>query len=290
LLLQPGQPQPVRDQLIISAPGQEFALLLQAEVMVPPSNVEVTAAANLSGGGLVGNGGAGSSGGADTMAGFAGGATSLPGAGSGTSAAPGPGGKDYRELFGRKPAGPAGLSTLVSSPLPSARGQNGEIALPPMVSLDGLIASSPYKLKTDVTLPTVPVFRVHHTTASRALLVWQRPKDFQANYEVEVRGLAFNPSTQQEECVWIPASNVKLTVADAYVTAEVRGLRADSYYIFRVFVVGPNGTNSLPSRESGARTMPATISLATLINLGFAVLALAGGAGFYFHFRREALG
>jgi sulfate adenylyltransferase subunit 1 (EFTu-like GTPase family) len=77
-----------------------------------------------------------------------------------------------------------------------------------------------------VKLPTVPLFRVHHTTTRSALLVWPRPKELQGSisYEVEVRTTLFNPASRRPECVWVPAKKMKLTVEPTYVTAEVRGL------------------------------------------------------------------
>jgi len=98
---------------------------------------------------------------------------------------------------------------------------------------------------------------------------------------VEARSTLFNREKQRPECIWIPARKVKFTVADTYVTAEVTGLQADSYYLFRVFAMGETGTNSLPSKEVGVRTRRATVSTSTLVNVGVLGMVLAAGGGIF---------
>jgi hypothetical protein len=282
----PTAPRSWKEPMVLSTSDQELSLTLRGQAVPVPSTVDVsTTSSGLNGGGLVASG--------SPLPNGQNGPNPQGTAGGGGGAADSTG--DYRNMFARAAATPAGIGDLrgAASSLPKVpqkvQGRNGSIALPPMISQDGLIAYSPYKTKTDVKLPTVPLFRVHHTTTRSALLVWPRPKELQGaiSYEVEARTTLFNPASRRPECVWVPAKKMKLTVEPTYVTAEVRGLDPDSHYLFRVFTLGPEETHSLPSRESSARTLPITFSLDTMLNLGIATILLGAGAGLYLHFRRD---
>ncbi|MBU6302548.1 MAG: hypothetical protein KGS60_13415 [Verrucomicrobia bacterium] len=276
----PGEAGLFRDRLVLTAPGQEFALRLHGESLAPPSppGVEATAAANLSG--TIPQGMRASPQGNPTPG------QAAPGSAPAT---------DYHELLGAKTDPPASVATpagreIIASEAPgSVTGRNGAIPLPAMISLDGLLAFSPHKLKTDVKLPRVPVFAVRETTAHSARLVWRQPQGNSEGYEVETRLTVFNGAKQRLECVWVPTKKVRFSLADGVVTAEVSGLQPESYHLFRIFTLGADGTNSLPSRELGARTKRATLSTGTIINLGVAGLVIGGGIAIFTMLRRERL-
>ena len=274
----PKEPGLFRERLVLRGSQQEFVVTLHGESMAVPSAVETTAAANLSG--------------KITMA-----AARPP---IGNPAAPGQAqdlsqATDYHEMLEAKTGMPASVSTQTGRELNSPEapnsvtGRNGEIPLPPMISIDGMLALSPHKLKTDVKLPKVPIFAVKETTAKSALLVWRQPQGDAPRYEVETRIIAFNGAKKQLECLWVPTKQVKFSLADQIVTAEVSGLQPESYHLFRIFTLGANGTNSLPSRELGARTKRATLSTGTILNLGVAGLVIGGGVTIFMMLRRERL-
>ncbi len=280
----PKEPGVFRDRLILASPDQQRVISLRGESMIVPSSVEVTAAANLTGT-------------LDMVSGTKPSENAASqGIATGTTTNPGPAGNgDYRELFAKAPSTPASVATPAGRELVAAevskpaRGRNGEIPLPPMISLDGMLALSPYKLKTDVKLPTVPRFLVDETTDRTARLVWPPPQGSPPVYEVETRITAFDTVKKRLECVWVPVKRVKFSIVDQRVVAEISGLQPESYYLFRIFTLGANGTNSLPSRELGARTKRSTMTVGTVINLGVSGLVLGGGFAIFSMLRREQL-
>jgi hypothetical protein len=186
-------------------------------------------------------------------------------------------------------ATPAGREIIAAELPKPVQARNGEIPLPPTISLDGMLALSPYKQKTDVKLPSVQSFAIDERSSDTVRLVWPRPQGTSPTYEVETRVTVYNRVKKRLECVWVPAKRVRFALVDDKVSAVVSGLQPDSYYIFRVFTLGANGTHSLPSKELGARTKRATMSVGTMINLGVATLALSGGFAIFTMLRRERL-
>lgn len=167
-------------------------------------------------------------------------------------------------------------------------GEAGKIALPPMITRDRLLAHSPFKTKTDPGLPRVDRFTINQTSRKTIQLIWPKAGAMK-DYEVETRITKYNAKNKRFEAIWIPLKEAKIVVNREAVTAEIKGLTPNAYYMFRVFSIGPGGTNSMPSEEFGAftRRPPSSSKLAGYMAIGGVVLLIV--AGFYLYMRRAGL-
>jgi hypothetical protein len=187
----------------------------------------------------------------------------------------------------------AALPLAWGNPVPvaeqEARGKNGEIALPPMVAGDGVLSHSPFRTKTDVELPVVGEIAVREVGPGRVRLGWPVPAEGSAGFEVETRGLTFNKQAGRMEGIWFPCPKVRIRTEGTALTAEIRGLKPDSFYWFRVVATGPEGRHGLPSREIGARTTPFQLAEGVYLTGGVAGMVLLAVAGVVFLLKREGL-
>jgi len=152
--------------------------------------------------------------------------------------------------------------------------EQGYMALPPMVTRDGMMSFSPFRQKTDVRLPRVKKVGYAAKESTGLTLIWSRPDDMHANFGVEIRGTRLNKEKQRYEAVWVPYKKVKYELNDKTVLATVRGLRPDSTYYFRAFSVGPDETSGLPSPEVIVRTDVQLANYGSIMILGLIVLVL----------------
>jgi len=172
---------------------------------------------------------------------------------------------------------------LMAKEIPSeVRGRNGEVALPPVLTRDGMMAYSPFKKKVDITLPHIPKFGVVEAAANSMKLVWRLPADGHKNFQVEVRATRYNQEKKRYECIWFPTEKVAYDIKDGFVYATVKGLTSDSPYLFRVFSMSKTGTHSLPSLEYGARTgLPEKGGIGAAL-FGLLLLVGAGALAWFF--------
>lgn len=221
----------------------------------------------------------------------------IGGGGSPSSRPSGPvgagGKKSYNDIFTNIAAPPTleqlqdheslfqDLPTLVS-------GEYGQMALPPMLTRDRLLAHSPFKTKTDIRLPQIPRFTISQTTPKSIELIWMRPDEHE-EFEVETRITRFNQEKKRFEAIWIPCPEVHYKVKDFAARAEVKALQPASYYHFRVFSKGEGGTNSLPSEEFGAYTKAPPRRLDLFVYLSVGGIVLSAFTVFFLYMRRTGL-
>ena len=169
-------------------------------------------------------------------------------------------------------------------------GQLGKIPLPVTLARDGMLAFSPYKTKTDPTLPRISRFGVIKSKPTSVSLVFRAPagKAFE-DYALEMRITRSNPKKQRYEAVWIPYHNVKFTSKDELVVAELVGLKPDAYYLMRLFTMGEGETNSLPSEEFGTRTPVAKMGLGMQMLIGLIALIIVSVGGMLMYLKQTGL-
>lgn len=162
------------------------------------------------------------------------------------------------------------------------RGEAGKIALPPSITRDRLLAYSPFKTKTDIELPMIEKFNPRNVFPESIELIWPRPGGHE-EFEVEARITKFNPDSKRYECIWFPLQEVEYKLNEEVVIATINGLQPDTFYMFRVFSMGPGGTNSLPSLDFGVRTAPppSRAGLAGILAIVGVVLIVVLGFGIY---------
>lgn len=172
----------------------------------------------------------------------------------------------------------------------SVTGEIGKIPLPVTLARDGMLAFSPYKKKTDPTLPRISRFGVIKSKPTTVNLVFRTPtgKDF-SEYALEMRITRANPEKRRYEAVWIPYHNVKFIDKGELVVAELFGLKPDAYYLMRLFTMGENGTNSLPSEEFGTRTPVGEMSLGMQMLIGLIALIIVSSGGMMMYLKQTGL-
>ncbi len=172
---------------------------------------------------------------------------------------------------------------------PVIRGVTGQIPLPKTLARDGLLAISPFKLKTDATLPRIAKFEVSAAEPKKVSLMFSRPRGRQTDYALELRTTRYNQEKKRFEAIWIPYEKVKFFEHETFVAAEVTGLQPDGFYLMRLFTMGENGTNSLPSVEIGVQTTVERMEVGMQMLIGLVALIVVSVAGMVMYIKHTGL-